>query len=104
MQEFLLLFRRDFTTQPSELHIKHWQDWFRSLAADDKLARPVQRFEPAGKLLKKEKTEEGPYTAMNESVGGLLMIKANSYEEAMEIAQGCPVLDLGGNVEIRRVV
>jgi hypothetical protein len=104
MLEFLLLFRRDHTTLPSELHLKHWQDWFRCLAADDKLARPVQHFEPDGKLVEKENVSDGPYTAMNESLGGLLMIKAGSYEEAVEIAQGCPVLELGGNVEIRMVI
>jgi len=31
------------------------------------------------------------------------MIKADSVEEATELAKGCPILKTGGNVEIREV-
>ncbi len=38
---------------------------------------------------------------IKESIGGLVIIKANDYDEAVEIAQGCPILKLGGTVEVR---
>jgi len=109
MGEFILIFRRDYKTAsvqptPEKLQesLKHWQEWFGKLAAEEKLARPVQRFDAAGKVLKSGGlVENGPYIELKESIGGLVIIRASSYEEAVEVAKGCPVLELGGNVEIR---
>jgi len=109
MNEFLLIFRRDFTNkeeQPSpeqmQATIKPWQDWFGSIAAQDKLARPLQRWDGKGVVVKNNKSvTNGPYVEIKESIGGLIIIRARDYEEAAEIAKGCPILELGGNVEIR---
>lgn len=109
MNEFLLIFRRDFKTreqQPSpdqmQAHLKNWQNWFGSIAAQDKFARPLQRWDGEGRVLTHSKTIlNGPYVEIKESIGGLIIIKAADYEEALEIAQGCPILELGGNVEVR---
>jgi hypothetical protein len=39
-----------------------------------------------------------------EMVGGYLLCKAEDYVEALEIAKGCPILDMpGGLVEVREV-
>ncbi|WP_294963933.1 YciI family protein [uncultured Flavobacterium sp.] len=112
MNEFLLIFRRDFKTkeaQPSpeeyQEHLQQWQNWFGSLAAQDKLARPLQRWDGQGKLVNSNKgITDGPFVEIKESIGGLIIIKAKDYDEATEIAQGCPVLNFGGNVEIRMAV
>lgn len=112
MNEFLLLFRRDFKTKefqpsPEELqaHLSRWREWFRSLEAQDKLARPLQPWEGTGKVLKQDKSiTDGPYAEIKESIGGFIVIKASDYEEALEIAKGAPILELGGNVEIRMAV
>jgi len=45
----------------------------------------------------------GPYTDIKESIGGYTIIKADNYDEAVEIAKGCPVLLTGGNVEVREI-
>ena len=112
MNEFLLIFRRDFIskeTQPSpeemQQHFQQWQNWFGSLAAQDKIARPLQRWDGQGKLVNSNKgITNGPYAEIKESIGGLAIIRAKDYDEAVEIAQGCPVLNFGGNVEIRMAV
>ena len=109
MKEFLLIFRRDFTSkdaQPSpeqlQTSLKQWQDWFGGIAAQDKLARPLERWDGEGRIVKPNKTViNGPYVEIKEAIGGLIIVKANDYEEAAEIAKGCPILQLGGNVEIR---
>jgi len=109
MNEFVLVFRRDYTTketQPTQkelsTHLKHWQDWFLSLAAQNKLARPIQRWDAQGLVIQSDKTvKDGPYLENNRSMGGLIFIRARDYDEAEEIAQNAPVLDLGGTVEIR---
>ncbi len=112
MNEFLLLFRRDFKTKesqpsPEELqaHLSRWREWFRNLEAQDKLARPLQPWEATGKVLKHDKSvTDGPYAEIKESIGGFIVIKATDYEEALQIAKGAPILELGGSVEIRMAV
>lgn len=112
MNEFVLIFRRDFSTKetqpsPQELQdsLKLWQDWLGGIAAQDKLAKPLQRWDGTGKIVTKNKSViNGPYVEIKESIGGLIMIKAADYDEAVAIANGCPILDLGGNVEIRMAV
>jgi hypothetical protein len=111
MSEFLLVFRRDYQTPgvqpgPEQLqeHLKHWADWFRSLAAQDNLANPVQRYDSQGKIISGHQVVSGPFTASQHSVGNLIMVRARDYQQAVALAQGCPILDLGGTVEIRQVV
>ncbi|WOK08339.1 YciI family protein [Imperialibacter roseus] len=110
MNEFLLLFRRDYQTSdvqptPEQLqeHIKHWQKWYGELASKEVLAKPVQRLDLKGQLLSATgKAAEGPYVKDAESIGGYLIIKADTYQDAVKIAQDCPIFELGGNVEVRQ--
>lgn len=112
MNEFLLLFRRDYLTkevQPSpeemQASIKPWQDWLGGLAAQDKLARPLQRWDSGGRVVKQDKSiTNGPFAEIKEVIGGLIIIKAADYDEAAQIANGCPILQWGGSVEIRMAV
>ena len=109
MNEFLLVFRRDYKTkeiQPSpeqlQAHLSRWREWFNDLKARDLLARPLQPWESMGKVLKHDKSvTDGPYAEIKESIGGFVIIKAGSYDEAVEIAKGAPILELDGSVEIR---
>jgi hypothetical protein len=109
MNDFLLIFRRDFTSkeaQPSPEQLQNsvndWKNWFGGIAAQNKLARPLQRWDLDGKVVKPNKhIINGPFVEIKESIGGLVIIKAKDYDEAVEIAQGCPILKLGGNVEVR---
>jgi hypothetical protein len=108
MNEFLLVFRRDYKTaeiQPSpekmQEHISRWQEFFAGI--NDKLARPVQRFDPRGKIITDDKSvADGPYAEVTQSIGGLAIIKAADYDEALAIVQTCPILELGGTVELRQ--
>jgi hypothetical protein len=47
---------------------------------------------------------KGPYVEIAEAIGGYIIVNANSIDEAAEIAKGCPILHIGGNVEVRTVV
>ena len=46
----------------------------------------------------------GPYAEIKEILGGLSIIRAESMEEAAEIAKNCPILSVGGNVEVREII
>lgn len=109
MKEFLLLFRRDYKTKeaqpsPEQLkeHLQHWQQWFVQLTEENKLAKPPQRWDGEGRIVQKgNSVTNGPYAEIKEAIGGMIIIKAANYDEAVEIAQGCPIFELGGIVEIR---
>jgi hypothetical protein len=110
MKEFLLIYRNDFGALPNvsqeeaQANTKKWMDWIGGIAAQNKLSNRGNRLANSGRVLKSgNAVTDGPYTEIKESVGGYSIIKADSYEEAIEIAKGCPVLIVGGNVEIREV-
>jgi len=112
MKEFLLVFRRDFVTnevQPSPEQLqnmmKPWQDWMGSLAAQNKLVSSGNRLASEGRVVKSDKmVTNGPYVEIKEAIGGYILVRCNSIDEAAELAKGCPVLQIRGNVEVRTVV
>lgn len=100
--EFVLVFRRDHQSAVPQLededllmYRKHWQDWYLSLAARQRLARPVQRWDAQGVTVSREESVESSVT-----VEGLIFVEAGNYAEAVEIARDCPILLLGGFVEV----
>ncbi|MES2131432.1 MAG: YciI family protein [Bacteroidota bacterium] len=112
MKEFLLVFRREEVTNepapsPEQIQamMKPWQDWMGSMAAQNKLVDRGNRLATDGKIVKPGNTvTDGPYVELKEAVGGYTMIRANSLEEATELAKGCPILNVGGSVEVRAIV
>jgi hypothetical protein len=110
MKDYLLIYRADFsfmrTRTPEEMQAmsKRWMDWLGSIAAQNKLTDRGNRLESSGKVLKGDSmVTNGPYAEIKESIGGYFIVKADSYEAAVELAKGCPILTLGGNVEVREI-
>ena len=46
----------------------------------------------------------GPYVEISEAINGYIIVNAKSVDEAAELAKDCPILLVGGNVEVRTVV
>lgn len=84
---------------------KKWMDWVGSIAAQNKLTDRGNRLvNNQGKVLKPNNlVTDGPYVEIKESIGGYSIVKAKSLDEAVELAKGCPILSLGGNVEVREI-
>jgi hypothetical protein len=111
MNEFLLIFRRDagFDAQltPAQMQeiTKPWQDWMGGLAAQNKLANSGARLAVEGAVVKPGNViTNGPYVEVKEAVGGFIVIRADSLEEAGELSKNCPILATGGSVEVRQIV
>jgi hypothetical protein len=84
--------------------IKQWQDWIGGIAAQGKFSS-TNRLGFEGKTLKPNSiVTDGPYAEVKEMIGGYLIVKAADLNEAMQLANGCPILDIGGHVEVRNVV
>jgi hypothetical protein len=83
-----------------------WMNWMGSIAAQNKLANSGNRLSVTqAKTVKSNNVIiDGPYTEMKEFISGYIVVKTASIEEAIELAQGCPILKIDGNVEVRAVV
>jgi hypothetical protein len=46
---------------------------------------------------------DGPFVESKEVVGGYSIVQADSVKEAANLAKGCPGLQAGGSVEVRRL-
>jgi hypothetical protein len=111
MNEYILIIHRDVVSKdaspsPQQMQeaIKPFQDWIGGIAAQNKLVTPPKRWDLGGKIVKGNVVTDGPYAEIKESVGGMVFIRAENYDEAAEIAKGCPVLKWGAVVEIRMAV
>lgn len=109
MKEFVLLFRQPSLDHPerSEEQIaemnRKWKIWIDAMVAEGRISGG-QRLGPEGKVLKAAGvTTDGPFVEIKEKLGGFIAIKAESLEDAVTFAHGCPAIDEGGSVEVRPV-
>jgi len=110
MKEFLLVFRGpltgDFTPTSEQIEAseKEWNNWFGTIAAQGKLGGG-HRPGPEGKtLLPGNVITDGPYAEVKEILMGTTVVKTETIDEAVELAKGCPILKVGGNVEVRSLI
>jgi hypothetical protein len=108
MKDFLFLFRMNGAPagSPDEMQAmtKRWMDWIGGIAAQNKLTDRGNRLFSSGKVVKPGNViTDGPYTEIKESIGGYTIVKADSLEEATELAKGCPGLSVGASVEVREI-
>lgn len=116
MKEYMFLFRgpshepMDVLKTPERWqgHMQKWAAWMGELAQQGRLisAQPLER--DSGRQVRKDPkpATDGPYIEGKDMiVGGYLLCKAESFEEAAAIAKGCPSLEDFPNavVEVRVV-
>jgi hypothetical protein len=62
------------------------------------------KLKPGGKVLTASGVTDGPFVEAKEIVGGYMIVAAESYERALEVAKECPgILMPGSSVEIREM-
>jgi len=108
--EYILLFRGsqwDRGLSPEEIQnvMSQFMGWFERLREEGKL-RAGQPLERQGKIVsgKKGRTvADGPFAESKEAIGGYFLLQVADLNEAVEIAQQCPILEYGSTVEVRPV-
>ena len=110
MEEFILIFRHeDGNKVASPEQIQQWmkqtKDWIDSIAAQNKFVQGIGiPFEDARVVRSDQVVTNGPFGEIKETIGGYIIVKAETVEEAVEFARGCPVLQGEGNsVEVRKI-
>lgn len=112
MKEFVLIFRNsanpDAKPSPEQMQkvLTDWMNWMGSIAAQEKLADQGNRLSMSeAKTVKpNDVITDGPFTEIKEFINGYIIVKVDNIEEAVSIAKDCPILMIGGNVEVRAVV
>ena len=109
MKEYMMIFRNEKkddkpSAEQMNTMMQQWQSWIGGIAAKGNYSG-TNRLLPEGKTIRSNKAiTDGPYVEGKEMIGGYLIVKANSIDEAMEMAKTCPGLLYGGNVEVRSVM
>jgi hypothetical protein len=80
-------------------------DWIGGIAAQNKFSGGNGLpFEESKVVRHNSVVTNGPFGEIKETIGGYIIVKAESVDEAVEFAKGCPVLQGDGNsVEVRKI-
>jgi hypothetical protein len=110
MDEFMLIFRHEDgnkVASPEQLQIwmKQTMDWIGGIAAQNKfvLGNGLP-FEDSRVVNSDRSVTNGPFGDIKETLGGYIIVRAASVDEAVEFAKGSPILQGDGNtIEVRRI-
>ena len=110
MEEYALIMRHEDGTKiasPEQMQIwmKQTMDWIGGIAAQNKFVSGTGLlFDDARVVRSNKMVTNGPFGEIKETIGGLIIVKADSADEAAEFAKGCPVLQGEGNsMEVRQI-
>ena len=109
MSEFTYLYRggQDTSVSPErrQQQLQKWVAWFKELGANGHLKNLGHPLERAGAVVKGDQkiVTDGPYAEAKDVVGGFSLIEAKDLAQAVEISKGCPILEVGGSVEVRPI-
>jgi len=113
IEEYALIMRHEDgrkVASPEQIQawMKQTMDWIGGIAAQNKFVGGTGlAFEEARVVMNKDSKKlvtNGPFGEIKETIGGFITVRAESIEEAVEFARGCPVLQGEGNsMEVRRI-
>ncbi|WP_020595584.1 YciI family protein [Spirosoma panaciterrae] len=110
MEEYVLVMRNEdgkklASPEQMQIWMKQTMDWIGGIAAQNKFVSGTGLpFDDARVVHSNNIVTNGPFGDIKETIGGFITVRAESVDEAVEFAKGCPVLQGEGNsVEVRRV-
>lgn len=109
LQDFMLLFRmQPDSQQPTAEQLttmqQQWSAYIGDIAVQAKLIS-ISRLGFEGTIINSNLVvTTGISITSHETLTGNMVIKATSLQEATEIAKSCPVLTMGGSVEVRNTI
>ncbi len=109
MKDYLFIIRggEDMSTKsPEEIqaHMKDWEIWMGGLAQKGQLVggEPLQN-EAKTLTERGTKVTDRPLAEGKELVGGYIIVKANTLDEATGLAKGCPGFEHDCSIEVREI-
>ena len=110
MKDFLVLFREEdgrTTGQPADEMARHqlnWKSWLEAASQENKLTGGKPLTLRGNVILNSGTVIPGPHAVGKEIVGGYLLVRAQSLEEATELIKTCPVYESDGFAEVREIM
>jgi hypothetical protein len=113
MPKYLLILRTDVTVDYSKLTpadfekiLGEYQTWGAKMGAEGRLQLGHKLTDQGGKVITskagKTTVKDGPYVETKEVVGGVYLIKADSYDHAVKLCQNHPNFRFG-SIEVREI-
>ena len=113
MEQYALIMRHEdgakiASPEQMQAWMKQTMDWIGGIAAQNKFVSGTGLAFEGAKVITTKNSKpvvtNGPFGDIKETIGGLIVVKADSFDEAVEFAKGCPVLQGEGNsMEVRRI-
>ena len=109
-QKYLLVYRIPCTEEPREppspeqmqAMLAQWDAWKKQFKLN--IVDAGDGLQRSGRSLYQGVVTDGPYIEAREIVGGYSIVRADSYEAAVEVARACPIAFVpGGRIEIREL-
>jgi hypothetical protein len=83
---------------------KQWGAFIGNIAMQGKLVSTYQIGFEGTQIFADRSTQEGIHIAEGQTLSGNMVLKASSMEAATELAKNCPILLMGGSVEVRSLI
>ncbi len=112
MARYVLLFHDNITADAASEDeyraiLKDFGEWGRKLGAEGRLLGGHKLTDEPGRTMTKKDGSvlvlDGPFAETKELIGGLVVVEAADYDDAVALAQSCPQLKYGGRIELRQV-
>ena len=108
---YMLIFRgndwhKGLSPEEMQKVSERWMAWFKGLLDEGK-AVAGNPLAPEGKIVSGKSgrvVADGPFAESKEAIGGYFLLKVDSMDDAVAIAQQCPGLPHGAKVEVRPVM
>ena len=83
---------------------RQWGSWIGSVAEQGKFVSTNQLGFAGAVLQSDGSATPNFHIAEGNAIGGNMIVKTDSVADALEISKGCPILHMGGSVEVREIV
>ncbi|MGD8306759.1 MAG: YciI family protein [Ignavibacteria bacterium] len=112
MPEYMFLIRYDdvelteFSPGEYQKMLTDFNEWRNKLIHTAGLRNSGKLTDGEGKTVRLKKGKvviDGPYCETKEALAGFFHIVAKDYNEAIEFSKECPILPLGGSIEVREL-
>lgn len=109
LNEYMLLFRMTPNNeQPTAEQIatmqNQWKNYIGSIASQAKLVNTSRLGFEGSCINPKGQISNNIYISDNQTLSGNMVVKATNLQEAENLAKHCPVLAMGGSVEVRSLI
>ncbi|MGB0838962.1 MAG: YciI family protein [Chitinophagales bacterium] len=110
LQNFMMIFRfepnNDYQPTPEQMEAQNqqWGAFIGNLAIKERLVSTHQLGFSGKQIQADLSVVEGINIAAGMTLGGNMIVRAKTLDEAIEMAKGCPILNMGGTVEVRGIL